>query len=160
MKYDTKNENESDTNENERQNTVPRRAYLKGLGTAALASGFSLAGTSAVAAAEPSSEEIGYGEGGYGEFGYGGVNGSWDDVVELTIIVEDANGVAIEGAEVIVHDKPVRASRTDGTGRMVVTLEEGVYNVEASKNGYYTEAVMSIGTDTANSKSYCLTLEE
>lgn len=142
MNHKPKYESESNTNKGGHQIAVSRRAYLKGVGVAAALSGFGLSSVGTAGASDH--DEIGYGKGGYGEFGYGGINTAQCDWVELTIVVEDADGTAIDRTEVVIHDEPLKTIRTDTDGEVHTILEEGTYNVEASKNGYYTEVVLGV----------------
>lgn len=133
-----------------------RRTYLKGLGITSVVAGLAASGTSSAAA---STTSRGYGEGGYGEVGYGGENGDRAEFVELVIVVENADGEPVEGVDVAIHGDPVTTARTDSDGRVLTELEEGDYAVEATKDGYYREAVIGVEATEGDRAAYRLVLE-
>lgn len=133
-----KNKYENEDNKAAAGSPVYRRTYLKGVGVASALSGLAFSGASPVSAST-----VGYGDGGYGEMGYGGVGDGSDggEPAELTVLVED-DGDALEGADVTIYDdgEAVKTARTDADGEATLELEAGVYELQASKDGYGVHA--------------------
>lgn len=141
----------------EQGTTMSRRTYLQGLGTTSMIAGLAVSGARPTAASTTS--QSGYGEGGYGELGYGGTNDDRAGSVELVICVESAEGEPVEDAEITIQDEPVKTAQTNSDGQVTVKLTEGDYSIEASKDGYYREAVVDLGTANGNQISYLMVLE-